>query len=625
MESKIFKDPLYGTIELHPLCVSIIDTPQFQRLHRIKQLGCGFMVFHCANHTRFEHCIGTSYLAHLMIKTIKENQPEVGITNIDILCVEIAALCHDLGHGPFSHLFENITPKHWKHEMNSIKLLKYILESNEKVIEMKDRYQITERDVTFICEMINPPKQIIGRDKNKHFMYEIVSNSINGIDVDKFDYIMRDSHYVGLSTGMCEAFKLAKDYIYYSNKKGEKVTIIEGLDDPFVFTQMNDSIYDMIRWSPDERILPARRILEKIENRSIYKYVCEWLIKYPFDKEEIKSKIIKECNSKEINNENVIIITVHYDYGKGHQNPIENINFYSKLNPDKVFKISRKEISTILPQNYRDSKGMVYLKNNALLNIDKIVNSTYCKMLKDKFTSMRRNSTIVNLDPAAENMPYTPDVDIRDFITVEEMLKDENLELGPNGALTCCMEYISLNMEWLYDIIGDKDADYLIIDCPGQIEIYTHLPIMQRIIQWFSDKSIRICGIFLLDSQFIIDESKYISGLLCSMSAMSMLPIPYLNVLSKGDLINQKFKDRIDEYLIGDTSSMLEISKDTKYNKLHHKFHRCLSEMMENLGSPRFNLIDIRDVDTLDEIITQVDMNLQYYDEVEHFDTDKYE
>uniref|UniRef100_UPI00358EFFD1 deoxynucleoside triphosphate triphosphohydrolase SAMHD1-like n=1 Tax=Myxine glutinosa TaxID=7769 RepID=UPI00358EFFD1 len=96
-QPKVFNDPVHGHIELPSLLVKIVDTPQFQRLRDIKQLGGAHFVYPGATHTRFEHSLGVGYLAGLLIKSLKERQPELNITDKDVLCIQIAGLCHDLG------------------------------------------------------------------------------------------------------------------------------------------------------------------------------------------------------------------------------------------------------------------------------------------------------------------------------------------------------------------------------------------------------------------------------------------------------------------------------------------------------------------------------------------------
>ncbi|XP_036068650.1 deoxynucleoside triphosphate triphosphohydrolase SAMHD1-like isoform X2 [Oryzias melastigma] len=161
---KVFNDSIHGHVELPSLLVKIIDTPQFQRLRNIKQLGGGYLVYPGASHNRFEHSIGVAYLAGELVKTLREKQPELDINVRDILCVQIAGLCHDLGHGPFSHLFDQMfmpqvrgnadrtnDPEEeqglpFTHEKASLDMFEYLVRVNELDLVGKDNKLIIEDD-----------------------------------------------------------------------------------------------------------------------------------------------------------------------------------------------------------------------------------------------------------------------------------------------------------------------------------------------------------------------------------------------------------------------------------------------------------------------------------------------
>ncbi|KAI5095516.1 deoxynucleoside triphosphate triphosphohydrolase SAMHD1 [Silurus meridionalis] len=216
---KVFNDPIHGHIELHPLLVHIIDTPQFQRLRHIKQLGATYMVFPGAAHNRFEHCIGVGYLAGCLLQALNQRQPELLITKQDILCVQIAGLCHDLGHGPFSHMFDGMfIPKvrpglKWKHEKASVEMFDHLVKMNNLEDVMKKYNLSLPQDLIFIKEQIAGPLDSFsssspssssdkwpykGRTEEKSFLYEIVANKRTGIDVDKWDYFARDCYHLGI-------------------------------------------------------------------------------------------------------------------------------------------------------------------------------------------------------------------------------------------------------------------------------------------------------------------------------------------------------------------------------------------------------------------------------------------
>ena len=204
---QVVSDQVYGTIDLHACSWQIINTPEYQRLSNIKQLGAASFVFPSANTTRLEHCIGVSHLARKLGTRFQHTQPELGITDNDLLCLELAGLCHDLGHGPYSHAYEAFCKDkgaHFHHESMSCKILNLIIQkySLEPVLLSSG---IGSDEIHRICEMIYGSKDDApddwewrGAPKGKEFLYEIVSNKRTGLDVDRFDYFQRDSERTGV-------------------------------------------------------------------------------------------------------------------------------------------------------------------------------------------------------------------------------------------------------------------------------------------------------------------------------------------------------------------------------------------------------------------------------------------
>ena len=158
----------------------------------------------------------------------------------------------------------------------------------------------------------------------------------------------------------------------------------------------------------------------------------------------------------------------------------------------------------------------------------------------------RRNIHVVNLDPAAENFEYSPTVDIRDLIHVDDAMEDEEMHYGPNGGLVFCMEFLMENLSWLEDQLGEDDDDYFIFDCPGQIELYTHLNVMRKLVDTLQSWDFRICSVFLLDSHFMINGASFISGTMAALSAMTCLETPFVSVLSKIDLLSKDSKKQLE-------------------------------------------------------------------------------
>lgn len=221
---KIINDPVHGIIQLEEFAVDIINTRYFQRLHHVRQLDIAYLVFPGAMHTRFEHCIGTYHIAGAILKSLKlENSKYANI-------IKIAALLHDIGHGPFSHQYDSTRVDNFSHEQRARLIIQGMIEeiSNPETLKY-----FTPENINLICRIINgndnsisdghktpdslslkykveegnsDNSQIEYDDDIPNYVFEIVSNHYNGIDVDRFDYIIRDSYY----TGVCTSFNLQR-------------------------------------------------------------------------------------------------------------------------------------------------------------------------------------------------------------------------------------------------------------------------------------------------------------------------------------------------------------------------------------------------------------------------------
>lgn len=178
--------------------------------------------------------------------------------------------------------------------------------------------------------------------------------------------------------------------------------------------------------------------------------------------------------------------------------------------------------------------------------------STYCSTMQRHAADKGRNIDIVNLDPAAEYFDYEPSADIRDLIHLDDAMEDDELNYGPNGGLVFCLEFLIENSEWLRDALNpdedsDTDGDYILFDMPGQIELYTHLEMGRQLVKLLEDWDFRVCSVFLIDSQFMTDGAKFISGTLTALSVMANLEIPHFNILSKMDLLSKNIRSQLEK------------------------------------------------------------------------------
>ncbi|XP_042378100.1 GPN-loop GTPase 3-like [Zingiber officinale] len=240
--------------------------------------------------------------------------------------------------------------------------------------------------------------------------------------------------------------------------------------------------------------------------------------------------------------------------------------------------------------------------------------STYCSSLYEHCVAARRTIHIVNLDPAAEQFNYPVAMDIRELISLDDVT--EELGLGPNGGLLYCMEHFEDNLDdWLADELENYlDDDYLIFDCPGQIELFSHVPALKNFVEHLKRKNFNVCAVYLLDSQFMTDVTKYISGCLASLSAMVQLELPHVNILSKMDLVPNK-KD-VNDYLNPEASVLLS-ELNQHMAPQFAKLNKALAELIDDFSMVNFIPLDLRKDSSIAYVLSYIDNCIQFGEDAE--------
>ncbi|TWW66598.1 GPN-loop GTPase 3 [Takifugu rubripes] len=243
--------------------------------------------------------------------------------------------------------------------------------------------------------------------------------------------------------------------------------------------------------------------------------------------------------------------------------------------------------------------------------------STYCSTMVQHCGTLNRSVQVVNLDPAAEHFNYPVMADIRELIQVDDVMEDPSLRFGPNGGLVFCMEYFANNFDWLEETLGHVDDDYILFDCPGQIELYTHLPVMRQLVERLQQWEFRVCGVFLVDSQFMVESFKFISGVMAALSSMVSLEIPQVNIMTKMDLLNSKAKKEIEKYLDPDMYSMLQDNSDSIRSTKFQKLTEAICGLIEDYSMVRFLPFDCTDEEGVNIVLQHIDFSIQYGEDLD--------
>lgn len=222
---KIINDPVFGFLSIpNDLIYDVLQHPYVQRLNRIRQLGLSFLVYPGAQHSRFSHSIGAMHLMSEAISSLRLK--DVAITDEEATAAMIAILLHDIGHGPFSHVLEHTLVDGVTHEDISLLMMERI--NNDLMM----RY--VPNDATD-----GPLDMAIAIFKNeypKHFLHQLISSQL---DVDRMDYLCRDSFFTGVQEGRVASERLLK--------------MLDVRDDKLVVQQKG--IYSV------EKFLVARRLM----------------------------------------------------------------------------------------------------------------------------------------------------------------------------------------------------------------------------------------------------------------------------------------------------------------------------------------------------------------------------
>ncbi|XP_027151707.1 deoxynucleoside triphosphate triphosphohydrolase SAMHD1 homolog isoform X1 [Coffea eugenioides] len=412
---KSVHDNVHGNMYLDPLSLKFIDTEQFQRLRDLKQLGMTYLVYPGAVHSRFEHSLGVYWLANKAMDKLKRYQGlELGIEQIDVQTVKLAGLLHDVGHGPFSHMFEReflprvVNGLKWSHEDMSLKMTDYIVDEHN--------IDIDPENLKKVKDMINASERSISTSfKEKSFLYDIVANGRNGIDVDKFDYISRDSRACGLGCNfqfrrLFENMRVIDDEICYRAKEyltvhklfssradlhrtvymhpkvkaielmcvdamikaNDYLQIASFIDDPAQYWKLDDTILKTIETSSHQELKESRDLILRIRRRDLYQFCNQFAVpKDRLDHFKVATPQDIVCSQRSggitLKEEDIIVTNVKIDLTRGRENPLESIKFFEDFASTEKFSIKDDRISHLLPACYQDMIVRVYAKKPELV------------------------------------------------------------------------------------------------------------------------------------------------------------------------------------------------------------------------------------------------------------------
>ena len=207
-ETKVLKDPVHSYIHIHYEVIwNCLDSKEFQRLRRIRQLGGDFQVYPTAEHSRFSHSLGVYEIVRRMVTEVKSLCVE--LTEYEKVCVMLAGLLHDVGHGPFSHAFEHVT--NHSHEEYTAKIILGNTELNAILRAVSEKL----------------PQDIVSIIQHTH-ENDILNQIVSGqLDADRMDYLLRDSYFTATSYGQFDLERILRTMRVRKTNEGRKVIVVK--------------------------------------------------------------------------------------------------------------------------------------------------------------------------------------------------------------------------------------------------------------------------------------------------------------------------------------------------------------------------------------------------------------
>ncbi len=270
-KQRTFLDPIHGPIKfdlddpIDSLLAKIIDTKEFQRLRRIRQMGLGWFTFHGAEHTRFGHSIGAMFVAKKMITHLSNNFEEINKYKARIL---VSALIHDIGHGPFSHTSEKLL--NLNHEQWTMKIIQDDSEIHKLLIGF---------DKNFLNDILEIMSGNVESGLPRLYLSQIISSYV---DCDRLDYLHRDSYYIGVPYGLTGSERIIASFEVDREHKRLVINESIGLDAVIHYLHARYSMYQQVYQHKKNLACDflLRKIVERLKEvkpKNTPKILSDWL------------------------------------------------------------------------------------------------------------------------------------------------------------------------------------------------------------------------------------------------------------------------------------------------------------------------------------------------------------